>query len=97
MVPVRSKLAAACAAPVRVKRSWWERTAWLAAWSTAGSQGSATWSGWRRRRSSSSCVVPQIPHDDEVVVRRGVGSGARPPVSTLTTLNSVSDAGPVPQ
>ena len=40
---------------------------------------------------------PHSPHDEVVVVSRGVGSGATPPVSTLTTLNSVSTAEPVPQ
>jgi len=40
---------------------------------------------------------PQMPHDDVVVATRAVGTGARPPVSTVTTLNSVSTADPVEQ
>ena len=46
---------------------------------------------------SSSCSLPHHPQLDDVVPRRGVGTGARPPVSTVTTLNSVSVAVPVAQ
>ena len=42
-------------------------------------------------------MLPHSPHDDEVVPTRASGTGARPPVSTDTTLNSVSVAEPVPQ
>ena len=54
-------------------------------------------SGSSRSASSSSDVDPQSPHDDDIVPSRGVGAGARPPVSTETTLNSVSTAEPVAQ
>ena len=42
-------------------------------------------------------VVPHMPQADVVVVSRGRGGGAKPPVSTVTTLNSLSTAEPVPQ
>ena len=46
----------------------------------------------RQRReaagSSSSWSLPHQPQLDDVVPSRGVGAGARPPVSTVTTLNS---------
>ena len=41
--------------------------------------------------------MPHHPHDEVVVVSRGAGSGAAPPVSTVTTLNAVSTAEPVAQ
>jgi len=47
--------------------------------------------------SSSTAVVPHMPQPEVVAVSRGRGGGARPPVSTLTTLNSLSTADPVPQ
>ena len=50
-----------------------------------------------RSRSSSIDADPHRPHADVVVATRGSGTGAAPPVSTLTTLNSVSTALPVPQ
>jgi hypothetical protein len=42
-------------------------------------------------------AVPHIPQAEVVAVSRGRGAGACPPVSTLTTLNSLSTAEPVPQ
>ena len=39
-------------------------------------------------------TVPQIPHDEEAGPRRGMGTGAVPSVSTVTSLNSASEAGP---
>ena len=50
--------------------------------------------GAMRSRSSSMAVEPHRPHDDVVAASRGVGAGAVPPVSTLTTLNSLSTALP---
>ncbi len=46
---------------------------------------------------SSSCSLPHHPQLEEVIPNRGVGAGARPPVSTVTTLNSVSTADPLAQ
>ena len=47
-----------------------------------------------RSRSSSIAVDPHSPHAVLVAASRGVGVGAVPPVSTLTTLNSLSTALP---
>ena len=52
-------------------------------------------SGTRRSASASIDSVPQMPQLDVVVPRRGVGVGARPPVSTVTTLNCGLDSGTV--
>ena len=41
---------------------------------------------------ASSCSLPHHPQLDEAVTSRGVGSGACPPVSTVTTLNSLAIA-----
>ncbi len=53
--------------------------------------------GASRLHRSASCSVPQMPQLDDVLPRRGVGVGARPPVSTVTTLNSESTALPSAQ
>ena len=45
-----------------------------------------------RSRSSSMAVDPHSPHEVLVAASRGAGAGAAPPVSTLTTLNSLSTA-----
>ena len=97
MVPSRSKAAAACTAPVAANSSW--STAAFAAASSrrSGVNGSVAGSGDRRSLSSSSVVEPHNPQLEVVGVSRGVGVGARPPVSTETALNSVSTADPVPQ
>jgi hypothetical protein len=50
--------------------------------------------GRKRCRNESIDADPHRPHEDVVVATRGVGIGARPPVSTVTTLNSVSIALP---
>ncbi|MEZ5255913.1 MAG: hypothetical protein R2705_03165 [Ilumatobacteraceae bacterium] len=44
--------------------------------------------------SSSIEVDPQSPQLDDVVPNRGSGRGARPSVSTVTTLNAVLTALP---
>ena len=59
--------------------------------------GSPTGIGAMRSRSSSMAVEPHRPHAVVVADSRGAGTGAAPPVSTLTTLNSLSTALPVPQ
>ena len=52
----------------------------------------------RRRRPDELIVEePMRVQLDVVVPSRGAGDGATPPVSTVTTLNSVSVADPVPQ
>ena len=48
-----------------------------------------------RSRSSSIAVDPHMPQADVLADSRGAGTGAVPPVSTLTTLNSLSTALPV--
>ena len=40
---------------------------------------------------------PHSPHEEVVLPVRAAGTGARPPVETETTLNSVETALPVPQ
>ena len=64
--------------------------------STSGSNGSAS-RGSRRAANSSIATVPQMPHDEEAGPSRGVGAGATPPVSTVTSLYSASAAEPWPQ
>ncbi len=59
--------------------------------------GRVTVRGDSRSASSSREAEPHSPHDEVVAVRRGVGTGAWPPVSTDTTLKSVSTAEPVAQ
>ena len=59
--------------------------------------GAPTGIGAIRSRSSSIAVDPHNPHAVLVAASRAVGVGAVPPVSTLTTLNSLSTALPVPQ
>ncbi len=56
-----------------------------------GSSGSSRWS------ISSSCSLPHQPQLDEVAPSLGVGVGALPPVSTVTTLNALSTAEPSAQ
>jgi hypothetical protein len=50
-----------------------------------------------RRTRSSIASLPHHPQLDVVLPSRGVGTGARPPVSTVTTLNSLSLAAPSAQ
>ena len=45
----------------------------------------------------SSSVEPHSPQLEVIGVNRAVGTGARPPVSTVTTLNALSMAEPVAQ
>ena len=49
------------------------------------------------RDRSVSRSVPHQPHDEVVVVSRAAGTGACPPVSTVTMLKAVSVAVPVAQ
>ena len=44
-------------------------------------------------QSASIDSLPQMPHDDDVSPRRGVGAGAAPPVSTVTTLKLAFSSG----
>ena len=62
---------------------------------TSTAIGAVAGTGSRRSVSSSIASVPQMPQLDDVLPRRGVGAGARPPVSTVTVLKSVSTAEPV--
>jgi hypothetical protein len=65
--------------------------------SRSNGQGCPTGIGAMRSRSASMAVDPHRPHAVVVADSRGVGVGAAPPVSTFTTLNSLSTALPVPQ
>ena len=60
------------------------------------SAGAAGRGGSRSIRVSSS-VEPHSPQLEVIGVNRAVGTGARPPVSTVTTLNALSMAEPVAQ
>jgi hypothetical protein len=98
-VPSGSKGAAACTAPVAANSSWAPRTrsGMAASSSSPNAIAPVAGSGASRSHSSSIEAEPHSPHDEVVVPSRGVGTGARPPVSTDTTLNLVSTAEPVPQ
>ena len=87
---------AACTAPVASNSSCPGRSSSGAAASASHGRGSPV-TGASLVTSSSISLVPQKPHDEVVVVSRGRGGGALPPVDTDTTLKSVAAAEPLAQ
>lgn len=92
-----SKAAAAWTEPVVSNSDWRVRTAAGTVASTAWSGGPLGASGASRSARSSMDWWPHSPQAEVVVPSLRVGAGARPPVSTSTTLNAVSRADPVVQ
>ena len=84
-------------APVSANTSWVPRTRSGTVTNTSGSNRASPERGPTRSRTSWMATEPHSPHDDVVVPNLGCGTGARPPVSTVTTLYAVSDAEPVAQ
>ena len=64
---------------------------------TSMPMGSVAGSGCSHSHSSSMASLPHRPQLEVVLPNRTRGAGARPPVSTVTTLNSLPTAEPFAQ
>ena len=97
-VPSRSKAAAAWTAPVLANRPWPLVTRRRhARHHRSVDRRRSSAAGARRSSKPSIWSLPHQPQLDDVVPSRGVGVGARPPVSTVTSLNALAMAGPLAQ